>query len=112
MKIIIKIVILAVIVLMSIFSINVYATQNQTSDEQTAKSILDIKTKEPDEKEAFIKKYGSEKGMSEYWKYKISIYFIPSITLLSVIVGIILGILLVKIIKGKNKKKQKNEWSE
>ena len=101
-----KIVILVVIVLMSIFSVNVYATQNQTSDEQTATKLIDLKTKGIDEKEDYIEKYGQEEGMSEYWKHKISIYFIPTVTLLSVVVGIILLILLIKIIKGKNKKKQ------
>lgn len=106
MKKVLKVIILAIIVLMSIFSINVYATQNQTSDEQAAKSLVNIKTKEIDEKEDYIQKYGSEKGKSEYWKHKISIYFKPAITLLSIIAGIILVILLIKIIKGNNKRKQ------
>lgn len=106
MKKAIKIVILAVIVLMSIFSVNVYATQNQTSDEQTARNLLEIKEKQMDVKEDYIEKYGQEEGMKEYWKHKISIYFIPAVTLLSVIVGIILLILLINLMKSKNKDKQ------
>lgn len=106
MKKVLKVIILAIIVLISIFSINVYATQNKISDEQTAGNLLEIKEKQMDVKEDYIEKYGSEKGITEYWKHKISIYFIPAITLLSIIVGVILVILLIKIIKGKNKKKQ------
>ncbi len=106
MKKVLKVIVLAIIVLISIFSVNVYATPNQTSDEQTAGNLLEIKEKQMDVKEDYIKKYGQEEGMSEYWKHIISIYFIPAVTLLSVVVGIILLILLIKIIKGKNKKKQ------
>lgn len=106
MKKTIKIVILAAIVLVSIFSVNVYATINQTSNEQTAGNLLEIKEKQMDVKEDYILKYGQEEGMNEYWKHKISIYFIPVITILSVIVGVILLILLIKLIKNKNKKKQ------
>lgn len=106
MKKVLKTIILIIIVLMSIFSVNVYATQNQTSDEQIPGNLLEIKEKRMDVKEEYIEKYGQEEGMKEYWKHKISIYFIPTVTLLSVVVGIILLILLIKIIKGKNKKKQ------
>lgn len=91
---------------MSIFSVQVYNTQTQTSDEQTATKLIELKTKGIDEKEDYIEKYGQEEGISEYWKHKINIYFIQAITLLLIIVGIILLILLIKIIKGKNKKKQ------
>ena len=105
MKKVLKVIVLTVIVLMSIFSVNVYATQNQTSDEQTVRNLLQINEKQMDVKEDYIEKYGREEGMKEYWKHKISIYFIPAVTLLSVIVGIILLILLIKLMKRKNKNK-------
>lgn len=111
MKKVLKTIILIIIVLISIFSINVYATQNQTSDEQTARNLLEIKEKQMDVKEDYIEKYGQEEGISEYWKHKISIYFIPAVTLLSVVVGIILLILLIKFIKGKNKQNFQNIYT-
>ena len=111
MKKVLKTIILIIIVLMSIFSVNVYATPNQTSDEQTARNLLEIKEKQMDVKEDYIEKYGQEEGISEYWKHKISIYFIPAVTLLSVVVGIILLILLIKFIKGKNKQNFQNIYT-
>lgn len=93
MKKILKMTILAVIVLMSVFSVNVYATQNSTSDEQSSTRL--IKTKEIDEKDDYEKKYAEieANGNIAYIMHKITIYNIifAIVIIMTCIISLILN---------------------